>query len=164
MLAKGSELGWAHNPSAPDERIASRVRACAGPDSPMTAPTTSGRTVFIPRPRIDGSGLGDSSLARLQGADVVDDLVDLRVGEGPAEGRIAPDLPFLMRLCRNSSSRGEFISRGPSPAARPPAEWTKAAGPREQLLDVECPVVGCRGGRLRSNRCSREQRGAQHRR
>jgi hypothetical protein len=36
-------------------------------------------------PGADGSGLASSSLARLQFPDVLDDLVDLRVGEGCTE-------------------------------------------------------------------------------
>ena len=35
---------------------------------------------------------------------------------------IAPFLPFLMRFRIKSSSRGEFMSCGPLPAARPPSE------------------------------------------
>src|SRR5512147_1158824 len=65
----------------------SRDRACAGPISPMTATIKSGRIIFIPCPRVDGSGLGGSALARLQGPAVFDHLIDLRVGEGAIECR-----------------------------------------------------------------------------
>ena len=91
----------------------------------MTAPTMSGRIGFITCPCADRSGPAGSALARLQFPDVLDDLVDLRIGEGSPNAGIAPGLPFLMRLRMKSSSRLVSISCGPLPASRPPSEWQK---------------------------------------
>src|SRR6266436_560164 len=110
LLANGSELGWAHSPSAPSERIVSRDRACAGPIRPklirpklirpLTAPTKSGGMAFMSCSRFfvfqaDRSDRAGLSLLRLQRPDVLDDRVDLRLAQGSLERRHRARLAVL---------------------------------------------------------------------
>src|SRR4029077_12006509 len=85
LLAKGSELGWAHSPIAPSERIASSDRASAEPTRPMAAAWMSGRIFVMLFPDTEAPDIAASSVARLQRADIFDDLVDLRVAANGAE-------------------------------------------------------------------------------
>src|SRR4051812_28073919 len=86
---------------------------------------------------LDGSGPGGSALARLQGADIFDDLVDLRVTEALAECRhrtLLADLDTVVQKFVVSLRIHQLRSPASSSAA---VGVAKAAGACEQLLDVQ---------------------------
>src|SRR3954471_285059 len=95
-------------------------------------------------------GSGGSALARLQGPDVFDDLVDLRVTEGCAECGHCARLAILDAVANKIVVARRIHQLRPLASGPAAIGVTKTAGPCEQLLDVES-VVRRRGGRLRLN-------------
>src|SRR5258708_37046870 len=81
LLAKGSELGWAHSTMVPLSLIWAKPRAAAG------APGSSARARRAARPAARLAGTGRVPSVALEMADVVDDALDLRVAERALEGR-----------------------------------------------------------------------------
>src|SRR5260221_4853527 len=155
LLAKGSELGWAHRPSVPNARIVSSDRAARSwPPSKRAASVASGRSAFMPCLATDGSGLRRSSLIGLQLADVLDDRVHLRGVEDFAEGR------HRARLADHDAFADEVVAalrvHELRPLAGRPAAigMAPAAGRREELVDVDRflvrrRLVRCGAGLLR---------------
>src|SRR3984893_16777179 len=148
LLANGSELGWAHSPIVPTERMVSSERASAGPIRPgsirpMTMPTTVERIAFIPFSRFGWMG----SL-RLQCADIFDDLVDLRVAEGCAERRHRAFLAHLDAILQVVVVSRRIHQLRPLADRAAPVGVTPAAGRSEQRFDIEWRVVRRDGTRV----------------
>ena len=90
----------------------------------------------------DGIGLAGSALARLQFADVLDDLVDLLVGESRRECRHRAFLAILDAVANKVIVALGIHQLRTLAGSTAPVGMTKAAGRCEQLLDIDFPAVG----------------------
>src|SRR5271163_2072663 len=166
LLAKGRELGWAHRPIEPMERIVSSDRAPTGPIRPMVATTASERMTFIfgvPNPNpLQVPEFVRRSLVGLQRADIFDDLRDLRVVERCAESRHRAFLAVLDAVDDEFVAALRIHELRPSAGAPASVGVAKPADRREQLLGIERRVVRRRGGLLRRGRDAVAQRRGQY--
>src|SRR5690242_501481 len=84
LLAKGSELGWAHRPIVPTSRMVASGRASASPSNAMKPPMRKMIVFIACRP---AAKRAMSASTRLQVPDIDDDRVDLLVVEARTESR-----------------------------------------------------------------------------